>query len=358
MSRRNLHRKPGAEVLETAENDAVPREGREEIPVPDSAAGMRLDTWLSRLPGFPSRSRIQQLVKDGLVFNGEVPAGKSDELRGGETIVIKWPPRTDAWPRPEPIPLDVVFEDEHLIVVNKQHGLITHPAPGNPDGTLVNALLHHCRDLPGIHGIRRPGIVHRLDRDTTGLIVVAKTEPAMKSLAKQIGERSARRTYCALVIGDPSWDEVVVDAAIGRDEANRLKRAIDGAFPRRAVSHFRVLRRAHHHTLIEARLETGRTHQIRIHAAHVGHPILGDDLYGGTVARSLERLRHAPSALRIAIAGFGRPFLHARRLEFTHPATTRRMAFEVPPPADANALIAAIWPGEPLPFTERRAGAA
>ncbi|MDX2177331.1 MAG: RluA family pseudouridine synthase [Candidatus Sumerlaeia bacterium] len=342
------------EVLHTALNDAVPREGTEEIAVPAEAAGMRLDTWLSRLPGLPSRSRMQQLVKDGLVLLDGAPAPKSATLAGGETVRIDWPPMHEPWPRAEAIPLDVLHEDADLLVINKQAGLITHPAPGNPDGTLVNALLHHCPDLPGIYGVRRPGIVHRLDRDTTGLIVVAKTEGAMRSLAAQMAARTAKRTYRALIIGDPPWDEIRVEAAIGRDAANRLRRAIDGAFAKHAVSHFRVERRAGHHSLMEARLETGRTHQIRIHVSHIGHPITGDELYGGTLARSLERLRHASSALRAAFQRYERPFLHARALEFAHPATGRRMRFEAPLPRDSAELLLAVWPDAADMLGERR----
>jgi 23S rRNA pseudouridine1911/1915/1917 synthase len=347
-------RPPPPPPVDTAPHDSVPCEGIQEIEVTPDAADMRLDTWLSRLPGFPSRSRMQQLVKDGLVTIDGAPIGKSRVLEGGETIVIDWPPREDAWPRPENIPLDVIYEDSELLVINKQADLITHPAPGNPDGTLVNAVLHHCPDLPGIYGIKRPGIVHRLDKDTTGLIVVAKTETAMRSLAKQISEHTARRTYAAVVIGDPEWDAITVDAPIGRDEANRLKRAIDGAFSRNAISHFNVLRRAHHHTLIEARLETGRTHQIRVHISHIGHPILGDDTYGGHSQRSLERIRHATSAMRTMLSAFGRPMLHARRLEFVHPTLHRTFAFEAPLPEDAQTLFKMLWPDQEIPFMDRK----
>jgi 23S rRNA pseudouridine1911/1915/1917 synthase len=332
--------------VETAPNDSVPREGTEHIELPADAAGMRLDTYLSRIPGNPSRSRIQQLVKDGRILIGGEPIGKSYSILGGETVEIRWPSASEAWPRAEAIPLDIVYEDEELLVINKQQGLITHPAPGNPDGTLVNAVLHHCPNLPGIYGIRRPGIVHRLDRDTTGLIVVAKTERAMVGLQAQIASRTAKRTYRALVIGDPTWESIRVEAPIGRDAANRLRRSIGGAFSRPAASNFRVVRRAGHHTLIECVLETGRTHQIRIHCQHIQHPIVGDELYQGAPVRSLERLRLAPSPIRAAFGSFSRPFLHAWKLRFRHPGTDELMEFEAPQHADAAELLGLLWPGE------------
>lgn len=339
--------------VHVAPKDAVPHEGTATLTVPPEAAGMRLDTWLSRLEGYPTRSRIQQIIKDGRVRMNAAPADKSALVAGGEIVEIDWPPLEEPWPRAEPIPLDIVYEDDDLLVVNKQAGLITHPSAGNPDGTLVNAVLNHCPTLPGIHGVKRPGIVHRLDRDTTGLIVVAKTERAMTSLSKQLAARTAHRTYRALVIGDPPWDELRVDAAIGRDPINRLKRKIDGPFARNAASRFRVVARAHHHTLIEASLETGRTHQIRMHCEHIGFPIVGDELYLGAPVRSLERLRHASSALRAAFGNFTRPFLHAWRLEFIHPATSKPAFFEVPMPPDAAALAMLLWPQQPALLGER-----
>lgn len=326
--------------------DTVPMEGTESVVVPVEAAGMRLDTWIARRPGMPSRCRIQQLVKDGRVrLNGSL-ADKSATLEGGESVDIEWPPVEDPWPRPEPIPLDIVFEDEHIVIVNKQAGLIVHPSAGNPDGTMVNGLLHRFPNLPGINGVKRPGIVHRLDRDTTGLLVVAKTGEALSSLGAQIASRTMHRTYMALVIGDPGWETIRVEAAVGRDPANRLKRAIDGPLARHAVSHFFVRRRAHHHTLIECRLETGRTHQIRIHCEHIGLPIMGDALYEGAAKRSLERLGTRSTEYRAVFAGFGRPFLHAWKLSFYHPARKQRVEFEVPLPPDCQRVMELLWPGE------------
>ncbi|CAN5422931.1 RluA family pseudouridine synthase [soil metagenome] len=313
------------------------------IAVPVEAAGMRLDTWLSRLPGAPSRNRIQQLVKDGHVrLNGEL-AKRSHEIAGGETVTIEWPPLDDDWPFPEDIPIDVVYEDDEVIVINKQANLIVHPSAGNPDGTLVNALVFHYPNLPGINGVRRPGIVHRLDRDTTGLIVVAKTERAMTSLAKQLAARTMHRNYIAIVIGDVDWETITVDAAIGRDPVNRLKRAIDGGFPKSARSHFSVLKRSGQYTLIGCKLETGRTHQIRIHCKHIGHPILCDEIYGGHLQRSVEKLINVQHELKRAIVHFNRPFLHARELEFNHPSLHKSARFQVPPPEDSQSLMRMIF---------------
>ncbi len=307
---------------------------------------MRLDTWLSRLPGAPSRNRVQQLVKDGLVrIDGQV-AKRSLELAGGESVLVQWPAPEDDWPWPQDIPLDIVHEDDDVVVINKQHGLVTHPSAGHPDGTLVNALLFRFRDLPGINGVKRPGIVHRLDRDTTGLIVVAKNERAMRSLARQLESRAVKRRYLALVIGDPDWDSTRVEADVGRDPANRLKRAIDGPNARHAVSHFAVLRRAQRFALVQCDLETGRTHQIRIHLKHIGHPIVCDETYDGHLKRVLERLRPDDSRLRQAFSHYGRPWLHAHTLTFTHPSTNRRAIFQVPPPADSLALLEALFGGE------------
>ncbi len=282
---------------------------------------------------------MQQLVKDGLVkINGTVPK-RSYTLAGGETVSIDWPEPDDPWPFPQDIPLDIVFEDDEFIIVNKQQGLIVHPSPGHPDGTMVNALLHKFPNLPGINGVKRPGIVHRLDRDTTGLLVVAKTEKAMNVLAKNLQKRTMHRRYVALLIGRTPWEKLTVDAAIGRDPQNRLRRAIDGPSPRDARSHFRVLLRSHKFTLIECKLETGRTHQIRIHAKHVGYPIVCDDTYGGHVKRCLERLTSDEHELRRALQLFNRPFLHAYDLSFPHPTTGKTAHFQVPLPENAQQLL-------------------
>lgn len=310
---------------------------------PEEAVGMRLDTWLSRLPGSPARNRVQQLVKDGHVLVNGAPAKRVHTIDGTETVTVNWPPPDDDWPWPQDIPLDIVHHDDAVIVVNKQAGLVVHPSAGNPDNTMVNALLHHFPGLPGINGRRRPGIVHRIDRGTTGLLVVAKTGQALGSLARQLIQRTVKRQYLAIILGDPDWDEITVDAAVGMDSANRLRRMIDGPHARHARSHFKVLRRSHQFTLIGCRLETGRTHQIRIHCKHIGHPIICDDTYDGHVKRCLERLRPDQHALKRALLHFERPWLHAHTLSFRHPVLNRDVHFQAPPPGDSRELMELIF---------------
>jgi len=316
------------------------------IEVPGEAAGMRLDTWLSRLPNAPSRNRVQQLVKDGNVLVDGENTKRSYEIQGGEVVTVAWPPLNDDWPWPEDIPLDIVYTDEDLIIVNKQPGLVVHPSAGHPDHTMVNALLHNFPDLPGINGVKRPGIVHRLDRDTTGVMVIAKTERAMNLLARQLQKRAVSRRYLALVIGDPDWDEKRVEAAVGRDPANRLRRAIDGPDSRHAASNFTVLRRSGQFTLLRCKLETGRTHQIRIHLKHIGYPIVCDETYGGAPVRCVERLRPEQHELKRFFHQFNRPWLHAQTLEFYHPGTNEKSFFQVPPPDDAQWILEFLFGAE------------
>ncbi|MBX3727679.1 MAG: RluA family pseudouridine synthase [Candidatus Sumerlaeia bacterium] len=316
----------------------------EEFRVPDEAAGMRLDTFLGRRQTERSRTFFQQLVKDGRVLvDGEVPK-RSHVLAGGETIRLDLPPAEDPWPQPQDLPLDLLHDDPDIVVVNKAAGMIVHPAAGNPDGTLVNALLHRFPDLPGINGVKRPGIVHRLDRETSGALVVAKTDRAMRLLANQLRARTMARLYVALVTGEPDWVEQRVDAPIGRHETQRIRRAVNGSGARPAVTHLKVLARAHGFALVRCRLETGRTHQIRVHCAHVGHPIAGDWLYGGANERLLERLRNAPSSLRKSFARLDRPFLHARVLRLRHPADNQWQRFLAPLPPELLAPLAALFP--------------
>jgi 23S rRNA pseudouridine1911/1915/1917 synthase len=300
---------------------------------------MRLDTWLSRLPGAPSRNRVQQLVKDCLVLVNGRPIKASYEIEGGETVEITWPEPDDPWPYPQEIPIDVLHEDDDVLVINKQANLVVHPSAGHPDGTLVNGLIHRYPELPAINGARRPGIVHRLDRDTTGLLVVARSDRAMKSLAKQLADRTMSRRYIAMALGDPAWKEILVDAAIGRDPVNRLKRRIDGGFPKPARSRFTVLRRSGQFVLLGCALETGRTHQIRIHLQHINHPIVCDEIYEGHMQRVLERLAPHQHELKRAFLHFNRPLLHARTLEFIHPGLNRRVSFQAPPPPETCNIL-------------------
>lgn len=324
------------------------------IHVPDDAIGLRVDTFLARLPGAPSRNRVQQLVKDGHVTVDGKVLKPSQVISGGEVVHVAWPGPTDDWPWPQEIPLDIVHHDDDVIVVNKQADLVVHPSGGHPDGTLVNGLLHLFPALPGINGVRRPGIVHRLDRDTTGLIVAAKTDRAMSSLAKQFLNKSVRRSYLALVIGMPTWDTTTIDAPIGRDPVNRLKRSIGGGFARDARSHFEVLLRSHQFALIRCVLETGRTHQIRIHLKHAGFPIVCDEIYDGHVNRCLERLKNTQFELKTGLVRFNRPFLHSHTLSFYHPTSNKVVNFAAPPPQDARELLEIIFGEEAAPICGER----
>ena len=285
-------------------------------------AGARLDTFLAgRFPDF-TRSRLKNLIDDGhATVNGKA-AKAGQKLIAGDTVALDVPELMPVEARPEEIPLNIVYEDGSLLVVNKPRGLVVHPAAGNERGTLVNALLNHCTDLSGIAGELKPGIVHRLDKDTTGLLVVAKNDRAHLSLSKQIGEKSAKRIYLALVEGNITEDQGRVDAPLGRSQNDRKKIAVveDG---RQAATQYYVLERFGDLTLVECHLETGRTHQIRVHMKHIGHPVVGDPVYG--IRKQRYRLDGQ--------------LLHAARLEFTHPETGERMKFEAPLPEDFQEVL-------------------
>ena len=282
-------------------------------------AGTRLDAFLAaRLPEL-SRSRAASLVQEGRVTVNGRPASKSCRLTGGETLSVDLPEQpADTSLTAQAIPLDVVYEDDDVIVVNKPAGLVVHPAPGHPDGTLVNALLHHCGDsLSGIGGEKRPGIVHRIDRDTSGLLIAAKNDFAHQRLSAQLSDHSLARTYECLVVGNLREDSGTVDAPIGRDKRDRKKMAVvpDG---RRAVTHWEVLARYPGFTHVRCRLETGRTHQIRVHMAYLGHPILGDTVYGA----------------KKPVPGLQGQCLHAVGLRFIHPRTGETVELTCPLPEE------------------------
>ncbi|MBS0661134.1 MAG: RluA family pseudouridine synthase [Verrucomicrobia bacterium] len=296
--------------------------------MPPLLAAERLDLFLAAaLPGL-TRSRLQGLIKAGKVVLDGQPAAKSGQLlRGGERIRVEEQPPAPLEAVAQDIALDVLFEDDDLLVLNKPPGLVTHPAPGHPDGTLVNALLHHCATLSRGSAEARPGIVHRLDKDTSGLLVVAKNDPAHLSLARQFEERSTEKFYLALVRGWPRGESGRIDAPIGRHRTDRKKMAVVAAGAgRSALTTWRVLQRFGPEALglpaalVECQLHTGRTHQIRVHLKHLGHPILGDATYGGPV----KGVRPEPA----------RQLLHAWRLALAHPRTGQRLSFEAPPPAD------------------------
>lgn len=284
----------------------------------------RLDAFLAGQEELGlSRSRIKGLIEDGHVtLNGAIPRAKQ-AVAPGDEIVVRIPDPTPMELVPEEIPLDIVYEDQDVLVINKQRGLVVHPAAGNWTGTLVHAILDKVDDLDGIGGELRPGIVHRLDKDTTGLLMVAKNERAMASLQDQIREHSARRIYWALVHGNNMPETGRIEAPIGRHPGDRKRMAVNTKNGREAVTHFRVLERYRGYALLECRLETGRTHQIRVHLSFIGHPVVSDPVYG----TRKPHLDMPPQAL------------HARQLGFTHPTTGEWMEFTAEPPADMMAAI-------------------
>jgi len=300
------------------------------------AGGQRLDKALAEATGL-SRQRVQVLMaQGGVMLNGRAEKRASLKVVGGEPFRIVVPEVAAADAAPQDIPLCIVFEDEHLIVVDKPAGLVVHPAAGNLDGTLVNALLHHCRGrLSGIGGVARPGIVHRIDKDTSGLLVVAKTDAAHEGLAAQFAAHTVDRSYRAVVAGHPVPPAGTVTGAIARSTHDRKKMALveardEGRRGKHAVTHYRTVERLGAASLIECRLETGRTHQVRVHMSSIGHPLLGDPVYG----RSSARFRPTLQA-----ANFSRQALHAAELGFIHPVKQERVQFlsEIPP--DMQGLI-------------------
>lgn len=299
-------------------------------------AGWRLDRALAAAVPTMSRERLKSLVKSGaLQMQERAVRDPAFKVRGDEEFILAVPEPAPAHNEAQDIPLRVVFEDEHLLVVDKPAGLVVHPAAGNPDGTLVNALLHHCGgSLSGIGGVARPGIVHRIDKDTSGLLVVAKTDVAHEGLAKQFAAHSIERRYLAIVNGVPKTGEGSVDAPLARSATNRKKIAIvSEGRGKRAVTHWRRLQVLRDAAMVECRLETGRTHQVRVHMASLGHPLLGDPVYG----RSGKNIRELLKSLN-----FHRQALHAAELGFTHPVTKHRLSFASGMPPDMQELFTAL----------------
>jgi 23S rRNA pseudouridine1911/1915/1917 synthase len=315
-----------------------------------SHAGQRLDRFLSeRLPSL-SRTRVQALIKQGHAgLGGAKIEDVTYRVKPGDRFVLELPPALPTTLAPEEIPLDIVYEDDALIVIDKPAGLVVHPGAGNPQGTLVNALIAHCGEsLSGIGGVARPGIVHRLDKDTTGLMVIAKTDQAHRALAGQFADHGRtgelERGYLALVLGAPSRPQGSIAASIGRHPTSRTKMAVLPEKGREAVTHWRVLatfgrgegKEGAIASLLECTLETGRTHQVRVHLAHIGHPLVGDPLYGQGFKSKLRKL---PEPLREKIAALRRQALHAAHLTFIHPVTGTLLEFNSALPPDLAEIV-------------------
>jgi 23S rRNA pseudouridine1911/1915/1917 synthase len=315
-----------------------------ELIVENVAPITRLDQYISDSIPSLSRSRVQSLIKDGQVFvNHAITTTSSLKVKNGQSICVILPPPQEAIPAPQSIDLDIVYEDDDLLVINKQAGLVVHPGAGNPDQTLVNALLHHCGDsLSGIGGVKRPGIVHRLDKDTTGLMVVAKHDAAHQGLSEQLADRSLFRLYHALVWQSPVPPVGFIDQKLGRHPKNRTKMAVLPYDPdaRDAVTFYRTLDfyEDFQLALVECKLQTGRTHQIRVHMEFIGHALLGDPLY--TIPESLHKKlqKHAPDPV-LPHYGMTRQALHAKEIGFIHPITDEMMHFESDYPDDMKNLL-------------------
>ena len=285
-------------------------------PVTEEEKGQRADVFLAARLDL-TRSNVQHDLAEGRVTRQGKAVKANYKVKTGDVFQVLIPPAVTLEAVPQNIPLDILYEDEDVIVINKPRGMVVHPAAGNPDGTLVNALLYHCHDLSGINGVVRPGIVHRLDKDTSGVMIAAKNDLAHLSLSQQIQSKEAKRTYLAIVRGNIKEDQGHIETQLDRDPKDRKKMAVNHSSGRPAVTHWTVLERFPGYTHIQCRLETGRTHQIRVHLASIGHPLLGDVVYGA----------------KKPVPGLAGQCLHARRLSFVHPRTGERVTVECPLPA-------------------------
>jgi 23S rRNA pseudouridine1911/1915/1917 synthase len=292
-------------------------------------SGIRLDAWLAEEEPEHSRARWQALIKEGCVTVNGGSIKPNHKLREGDRVEWNIPEAVPVETLPEEMPLDILYEDRDIIVINKPAGLVVHPAAGNESGTLVNALLHHCRDLAGIGGERRPGIIHRLDKDTSGVMVIAKNETAMNELARQFKERETDKEYLAVVRGAPFPPRGTVETTIGRHPIHRKKMAVNVRNGKAAVSHYEVQEAFNEASLVRVKIETGRTHQIRVHMAYIKHPIIGDEVYG--------RSFHIKAP---------RQMLHAAKLSLNHPDGGERMTFDAPLPDDMDALLRRLRSGQ------------
>ena len=285
---------------------------QKEILIDENNENIRIDKFLANNFSNLSRSYVQDLINQGNIIVNDQQVKKSYNLNLNDKVKVSIPEAEDVELKAEEISLEIIYEDSDLLVINKHPDIVVHPAPGHPDGTLVNALLNHCQDLPGINGVKRPGIVHRLDKDTTGSLVVAKNDNAQQSLTNQFKERKTKKVYWALVHGHVKHKKAKIDAAIGRDRKDRKKMAVTNKNSKKAVSKFEVIEYYDNYTLVKVDLTTGRTHQIRVHFNYIGHPIVGDDLYGYN-KRKLD---------------VDRQMLHAKTLGFYHPQTDDWLEFE------------------------------
>ncbi len=312
--------------------------------IPADFTGQRADKALAALATDLSRTRLQALMEEGKVsINGEPLMVASHKMKAGDAVTVHLPPPVACVPEPENLPLDIVYQDDDLLVVNKAAGMVVHPGAGNWTGTLVNALLYHCAgSLSGIGGVVRPGIVHRLDKETSGLMIVAKNDKAHRHLAEQLSDRSLSRTYYAVVLGVPFPIKGVIDRPIGRDRNSRLKMGTSGSGLREARTHYYVREKYKEAcSLVQCDLETGRTHQIRVHMQVLGHPLIGDPLYGPQKTALVAKLKKGGYAADEIdeICAFPRQALHAGAIEFIHPATGEAMEFEAAPPPDFAKLL-------------------
>jgi len=312
-----------------------------------SHCGQRLDVYLAQSDEALSRSQVKYAIEEGDVLVNGTPPKVSQKLKEGDVVVFIKKPPAEARAVPQAMPLDIVYEDEALIVVNKPAGMVVHPAPGNPDKTLVNALLFHCRDLSGIGGVLRPGIVHRLDKDTSGLIVAAKSDDAHRGLSSQFEKHDVHKKYLALVWGDVKGSHGEIVAAVGRHPVHRKKMSTKSRHGRGALTLWKVRERYGAVTLLEVEIKTGRTHQIRVHLSSIGYPVVGDAVYGNA-----SRIKTVADAeLKAKLRAFRRQALHAAQLSFIHPMRNERMVFTADLPPDmadlCNALRAKSHPGAP-----------
>lgn len=303
--------------------------GLETVTAEAEDAGTRADVFLAAKLGV-SRSNMQKLLEDGRVKRGEKIIKANYKVRAGEMFVVDIPEPEPIEAVPENIPLDIIYEDDDVVVLNKARGMVVHPAPGNYTGTLVNALLYHCSNLSGINSAIRPGIVHRLDKDTSGIMIVAKNDAAHISLSQQIQSKTAVRTYLAVVRGNIKTDSGTIETQIDRDKTDRKKMAVVKEGGRDAITDYEVLERFGKYTLVRCKLRTGRTHQIRVHMEYLGYPLVGDPKY-------------SPMKTPFGIKGQA---LHSHTLEFTHPRTGERMKFEAPLPEDMHKIITRLHNGQ------------